>query len=104
MKKELQAKLKVLSDGEYLNRLKAKLGRVGKRRARKLRASKLLQLEEKQRQEHISEKEAAINTWRMKQIHEVEERKKVRLLVITGFEHVVTLGQSNSTTKHIITI
>ncbi|GAA6227800.1 programmed cell death protein 7 [Lates japonicus] len=84
MKKELQDKLKVLSNGEYLNKLKAKLGRVGKRRARKLRASKLLQLEEKQRQEHISEKEAAINTWRMKQIHEVEERKKEQELKLAA--------------------
>ncbi|XP_039989222.1 programmed cell death protein 7 [Xiphias gladius] len=84
MKRALQETVKLLSDGEWLNILKAKLSRVGKRRARRWRTSKLLQLEEKHKQEHISEREAAIDTWRIKQIHEVEERKKEQELKLAA--------------------
>lgn len=78
MKRELQDKLKQLDDGESLKQLKAKLTRISKRRARRMRARKVLQMEEKQRQEDLLEKEAAIDKWRMKKIHEVEEKKRVR--------------------------
>lgn len=78
MKKELQEKLTLLGDGECLKQLKTKLSRVSRRRAQRLRASKVLQMEEKQRQEDMLEKEAAIDKWRMKKIHEVEEKKRVR--------------------------
>ncbi|XP_040886269.1 programmed cell death protein 7 [Toxotes jaculatrix] len=84
MKKELQSTVKLLTDGECLKKLKAKLNRVGKRRVRRQRASKVQQLEEKQRQEDISEREAAIDTWRMKHIHEEEERKKEQELKLAA--------------------
>lgn len=77
-KRELQDKLTMLDDEESLKQLKAKVSRMSKRRARRLRARKALQMEEKQRQEDLMEKEAAIDKWRMKKIHEVEEKKRVR--------------------------
>ncbi|KAK2853427.1 hypothetical protein Q5P01_006088 [Channa striata] len=84
MKRELEDKLKLLGDEECLNKLKAKVTRLSKRRARRLRARILLQMEEKQRQEHISEKEAAIDKWRMKMIQEVEDKKKEQELKLAA--------------------
>ncbi|KAL7406333.1 hypothetical protein ABVT39_017995 [Epinephelus coioides] len=84
VKSELQDKLRVLSDTESLDRFKAKLSRITKTRARRQRARKLLQMEEKLREERITEKEAAINKWRMQQIHEVEEKKKERELKLAA--------------------
>lgn len=75
VKRELQDKLSVLSHS--LDCWKTKVSRVAKRRTRRLRARKLQQVEEKQREDHISEKEAAIDQWRMQQIRQVEEKKKV---------------------------
>lgn len=77
VKRELQDQLPVLSDSPGLERWKAKLSRVAKRRARRLRARKGWQMEEKEREDRISEKEAGIDKWRMQQIHQVEEKKKV---------------------------
>ncbi|XP_070686186.1 programmed cell death protein 7 [Pempheris klunzingeri] len=84
VKRELQDKLKALSDGEGLDGWKAKLSRVAKRRARRLRARKALQVEEKQREDRISEKEAAIDKWRMQQIVQVEEKKKEQELKLAA--------------------
>ncbi|XP_026150237.1 programmed cell death protein 7 [Mastacembelus armatus] len=83
-KRELQDKLKVVGDRERLNQLKAKLARVSKRRARRLRANQAMLMEENRRQEHIREKEAAIDGWRMKQIHDVEEKKKEQELKLAA--------------------
>lgn len=77
VKTELQEKLRALGDSEFTSDFKAKLSCIAKRRARRLRARKLLEIEEKEREARIAEKEASIDKWRMKQIHEVEEKKKV---------------------------
>ncbi|XP_076617152.1 programmed cell death protein 7 [Chaetodon auriga] len=82
MKKELQDKVTVLSNS--LDCWKAKLFRVSKRRTRRLRGRKLQQVEEKHREDHISEKEAAIDKWRMQQIHQVEEKKKEQELKLAA--------------------
>lgn len=80
VKRELQDKLAALTDSWCLDSRKAKLSRVAKRRARRRRARALQQMEDKQSEERISEKEAAIDKWRMQQIRQVEEKKKVRLV------------------------
>ncbi|CAK6961984.1 programmed cell death protein 7 [Scomber scombrus] len=84
VKTELQEKLKTLSDREYTSSFKEKLSRIAKRRARRLRARKLLEMEEKEREARMAEKEAAIDKWRMKKIHEVEERKKEQELKLAA--------------------
>lgn len=83
-KREIQLKLKVLSDSECLQRLKTKLSNIAKRRARRLRARNRLQMEEQQKEALIAEKEAAIDKWRMKKMHEVEEKKKERELKLAA--------------------
>ncbi|KAG7235340.1 hypothetical protein INR49_002763 [Caranx melampygus] len=75
-KRELQDRVKFLSHRDRVSEVKAKLNRAGVRRSRRLRARGLLRLEEDHRQERISGREAAIDTWRTMQIHAVEERKK----------------------------
>lgn len=77
-KREIQDRMKLLNHRDRLNEVKAKLNRVGMRRNRTRRAAGLFRLEEDHRRERISEREAAIDTWRLMQIHAVEERKKVR--------------------------
>ncbi|XP_029318322.1 programmed cell death protein 7 [Cottoperca gobio] len=84
VKRELQDSLRVLGDSERLGSWKAKLSRVSKRRARRLRARTLLQVEDKEREDLITEKEAAINTWRLQQIRQVEEKKKERELKLAA--------------------
>ncbi|XP_056269577.1 programmed cell death protein 7 [Pseudoliparis swirei] len=84
VKTELQEELQTLSDGERLGRLKAKLARVAKRRARRLRATKEFQIEQNLREDRIAEKEAAINKWRLQQIQRVEEKKKERELKLAA--------------------
>ncbi|XP_041640730.1 programmed cell death protein 7 [Cheilinus undulatus] len=76
LKKELQDSLSVLGDGENLAGWKTKLSQVAKRRSRRLRSRRLLQLEENQRAERSAEKEAGIDKWRLQQIQQVEEKKK----------------------------
>lgn len=78
VKRELQDSLVVLSDSGCVETI---LSRFAKRRARRLRTRELQMLEEKQREDSISEKEAAIDKWRMQQIHQVEEKKKVSAFV-----------------------
>lgn len=77
LKNELQEKLKVFSDSKCVDDTKKKIACIGKRRARQ-RRRKLAQIEEKQMEdERLAEREAAIDKWRMKRIHEVEEKKRV---------------------------
>lgn len=103
VKTELQDKLIVLSDSSCLDSLKTKSSRIAKRRARRLRARKLQQMEEKDREDRITEKETGINKWRMEQIHQVEERKKVNTFV-RGFKLVIfffsTWGHSSIKQSH----
>lgn len=101
-KRELQDKLKLLCDGESLKQLKVKVTRLSQRKARRQRARKRLQMEEKRRQEELSEKEAAIDKWRMKKIHEVEEKKRVRAYVIALY-HSTVLSQVVDMQKYCIT-
>lgn len=77
-KRELQDCLAALSDSRCVETI---LSRVAKRRARRLRTRELQMLEAKQREDSISEKEAAIDKWRMQQVHQVEEKKKVSAFV-----------------------
>ncbi|XP_054471054.1 programmed cell death protein 7 [Anoplopoma fimbria] len=85
VKTELQDALKVLADGGCVSdSWKAAVSRVAKRRARRLRARRRLQMEETRREERIAEKEAVINAWRMQQIQQVEEKKKERELKLAA--------------------
>lgn len=79
LKGELEGKLKLLeslsSDGRN-----STLSRAAKRRARRLRAVKLQEMDERQREQRLLEKEAAIDTWRQQKIRQVEDKKKVNKL------------------------
>lgn len=71
LKKELEDKFKIIDCGDF-DAWKSKLHRDAERRTRKKQ-----QDAEKRRQERISEKEAVIDAWRLRQIRGVEEKKKV---------------------------
>lgn len=77
VKVELQHKASLLGDFECLDQLKAKVSRAAQRRVRRLRTRKEAQMEEKHAEERSSQKEAAIDKWRLKLMQEVEEKKKV---------------------------
>uniref|UniRef100_A0A3Q2UMI9 Programmed cell death 7 n=1 Tax=Fundulus heteroclitus TaxID=8078 RepID=A0A3Q2UMI9_FUNHE len=84
VKKELQAGVDKLTDSQSLDALKVKVARIAKRRARRLRAKKELQMEKELAEELSSEKEASIDKWRMRQIQQVEERKKEQELKLSA--------------------
>lgn len=73
LKKELEDKFAVIDCGDF-DKWKRKLHRKAERR----RSRKEQQDAERQRQERISEKEAAIDAWRLRRIRGVEEKKKVK--------------------------
>lgn len=76
VKRELQAKVEQVTDSQSLELMKVKVGRIAKRRARGRGAKKELQMEEMLAEELSCEKEASIDKWRMRQIQQVEEKKK----------------------------
>ncbi|XP_008296649.1 programmed cell death protein 7 [Stegastes partitus] len=76
VRRELQDNVSLLSDAECLDRLKVELSRIVRGRARRMRAKRKLQIEKKDAEERSSDKDAAIDIWRMKKIRQVEEKKK----------------------------
>ncbi|XP_028258541.1 programmed cell death protein 7 isoform X2 [Parambassis ranga] len=76
VKKELQHIAELTNNTACYHQLKAYMSRVGRRRARKRKARKELHVREKHAENRRSEKEAAIDKWRLKEIQEVQERKK----------------------------
>ncbi|XP_058485431.1 programmed cell death protein 7 [Solea solea] len=100
-KRDLQNKLNLLSDEEGLKRLKDKLSRAEKRRARRRRANILLRQLVKQRQEDMAEKEAAIDAWRMKKIREVEEKKKEQELKLAADSVLCEVRKKQSDVKRM---
>lgn len=80
MRRELQENMTLLRDPENLTRMKANVFRVSQRRVRLRKARNLQKLEWKQAEESSSRKEAGIDEWRLRQIQQGEEKKKVRLV------------------------
>lgn len=78
VKKELELKAEQANNIACYHQLKANMSRVGRKRARKRKARKELHVREKHADNRRSKKEAAIDKWRLKEIQEVQERKKVR--------------------------
>ena len=77
LKEELQDKLTLLDSG-VLDGWKTKLCRVANKGARRFRNRQLQQMKRNQREKRISASEAAIDKWRLQQIHQIEEKKKVK--------------------------
>uniref|UniRef100_A0A3Q1G5Q3 Programmed cell death 7 n=1 Tax=Acanthochromis polyacanthus TaxID=80966 RepID=A0A3Q1G5Q3_9TELE len=84
VRRELQDNMKLLSDAVWLDRLKVKLSRIVRRRTRQMRARRELQMEQKHAEELSSDKDAAIDVWRMKKIRQVEEKKKEQELKLAA--------------------
>ncbi|XP_047437464.1 programmed cell death protein 7 [Mugil cephalus] len=82
--KEICDEGKLLSDDQCLDQLKADASRFARRRALRERARKKLQMEEQQAKDRRSVKEAAIDKWMMKQIQQVEDKKKERELKLAA--------------------
>ncbi|XP_011607887.2 programmed cell death protein 7 isoform X2 [Takifugu rubripes] len=78
IKKELEDKCALIDCGDF-KAWKRKLHRNAERRTRKQRHDA-----EKRRLEHISEKEAVIDAWRLRHIRGVEEKKKERELKLVA--------------------
>lgn len=79
LKGELEGKLKLLESLSLAGR-NSTLSHAAKRRARRLRAVKLHEMDERQREQRLLEKEAAIDMWRQQKICQVEDKKKVNKL------------------------
>ncbi|XP_078283492.1 programmed cell death protein 7 isoform X2 [Rhinoraja longicauda] len=80
VKTVLQEKLKALTDSEYISSVKRKLGAIKKKRRNIQRIKQECCLENQEHKARMAEKEAKIDTWRMKRVREVEEKKREREL------------------------
>lgn len=80
VKTVLQEKLKALTDSEYISRVKKKLEAIKKKRRNIRRKKQECCLANQEHKERMAEKEAKIDTWRMKRVREVEEKKREREL------------------------
>ncbi|CDQ86944.1 unnamed protein product [Oncorhynchus mykiss] len=104
VKTDLQEKLKVLGDSEFVESLKKKLSSISKRRAR-LRRRQVEQDEDKQREEErVAEREAAIDKWRMKRIHEVEEKKRAQELKLAADTVLCEVRKKQADAKRMLDI
>ncbi|XP_062327818.1 programmed cell death protein 7 [Osmerus eperlanus] len=104
VKKDLQERLKMLSDPEFMAGLKKKLSCISKRRTRRHRG-KLVSLEDKQmREEQMAEKEAAIDKWRMKRIQEVEEKKREQELKLAADAVLSEVRKKQADVKRMLDI
>lgn len=84
MKQDIQGQLKLLNDHEHLEKMKMKVSNIAKKRARRRRARQQLEMEEQEREVQKADKDAAIERWRMKQIHAEEEKKKEQELKLAA--------------------
>lgn len=104
VKKDLQERLKVLSDPECVSGLKKKLSCISRRRARHHRR-KLVRMEEKQmKEEQRAEKEAAIDRWRMKRIQQVEEKKRDQELKLAADAVLSEVRKKQTDVKRMLDI
>ncbi|XP_053710227.1 programmed cell death protein 7 [Synchiropus splendidus] len=76
MRAEVEENLSRLTEGDFLDRVKNKLTRISKRRQQIHRRREVLDLEARQRNQAVAEKESDIDKWRAERILEVEEKKK----------------------------
>nr|XP_061812757.1 programmed cell death protein 7-like isoform X1 [Nerophis lumbriciformis] len=75
LKADMQSKLSSLAERSEVHKRKMR-----DRRARRLRSRKLAAMERAARETRMAEKEGAIDKWRMRRVHQVEEKKKAREL------------------------
>lgn len=84
MKQDIQSRMILLSDHSHLEKIQMKMSTIAKKRSRKRRARQRLAMEEQQREAEKTEKDIAIEKWRLKQIHAEEEKKKERELKLAA--------------------
>ncbi|KAM9861041.1 programmed cell death protein 7 [Aulostomus maculatus] len=84
IKSELQTTVSRLSQAEWFHSFVTKLSYIKKTRVQRSRCRRRIDMEARQRETSITEKEAAIDGWRMKQIQQVEERKKEQELKLAA--------------------
>uniref|UniRef100_A0A3B3T8Y8 Programmed cell death 7 n=1 Tax=Paramormyrops kingsleyae TaxID=1676925 RepID=A0A3B3T8Y8_9TELE len=76
MRSDLQDKLKVFGDSACMDACKKKVDLIRRKRARNRRKKRESCEEIKEKEARASEKDAAIEKWRMKRIQQVEEKKR----------------------------
>ncbi|XP_054637949.1 programmed cell death protein 7-like isoform X1 [Dunckerocampus dactyliophorus] len=82
LKADLQNKLSSLVDLFEVH--KEKMSRAAKTRARRLKSRNMAEMDQAAKEMRSAEKESAIDKWRMRQIHQVEEKKKERELKLAA--------------------
>uniref|UniRef100_A0A3B3Z795 Uncharacterized protein n=1 Tax=Periophthalmus magnuspinnatus TaxID=409849 RepID=A0A3B3Z795_9GOBI len=101
IKQEIQSRLQLLSDNENLQRVKAKLATIAKRKTRRQRTKQRLQMDKQQREAQIAEKDADIEKWRLKKIQEEEEKKKEEELKLTADAVLCEVRKKQADVKRI---
>ncbi|MBN3308946.1 PDCD7 protein, partial [Amia calva] len=104
MKTELQEKLKFLTDSDCIEKVKKKLEVIHKKRARQRQKNRQRLVEMEEEEARAAQREAAIDKWRMKRIHEVEEKKREQELKAAADSVLSEVRKKQADTKRMVDI
>ncbi|XP_051896505.1 programmed cell death protein 7 [Pristis pectinata] len=104
IKNVLQEKLKTLTDSEYLSSVKKKLEAIKKKRKNIQRKKQEWCLEKQEQKARMAEKEAKIDTWRMKCVREVEEKKRERELKAAADSVLSEVRKKQADAKRLVDV
>ncbi|XP_069481193.1 programmed cell death protein 7 [Ambystoma mexicanum] len=101
--KELQDKMKVLKRPGYIESVKKKLEKIKKKRLR-IKREKQETPTKKEEALRAAEREAKIDKWRMKRVHEVEEKKREREVKAAADSVLSEVLKKQGDTKRMVSV
>ncbi|XP_029431348.1 programmed cell death protein 7 isoform X2 [Rhinatrema bivittatum] len=101
--KDLEEKMKILSEPGYIDEVKKKLEKLKKRRFR-LQVKKQENPEEEEAAARAAEREAKIDKWRTKCIQEVEEKNRERELKAAADSVLSEVRKKQADTKRMVDV
>eukprot|EP00079_Xenopus_tropicalis_P011949 XP_002938405.2 PREDICTED: programmed cell death protein 7 [Xenopus tropicalis] len=100
---QLEKKMKTIEEPNFIEDIKRKILRIRKKRLRRKRAKEDTE-EGKAEAEHLAEKEARIDRWRMQCVQEVEEKKRERELKAAADSVLSEVRKKQSDTKKMLEV
>ncbi|CAI9566538.1 unnamed protein product [Staurois parvus] len=101
IKGDLAKRIKELEKPGFIECVKLKLGRIRKKRLRGQRRRQVSE-EEKEAAERVAEREAEIDSWRMRCVQQVEEKKKERELKAAADSVLGEVRRKQADTKKML--
>ncbi|TSL68163.1 Programmed cell death protein 7 [Bagarius yarrelli] len=104
LKGNLEESLKTLNHPDVVDKIKKKLALIKKKRARRRRKKAERKEEEQEREVRAAEKEAAIDKYQMKKIHEIEEKNRERELKLAADAVLSEVRKKQADAKRMLDI